>query len=174
MIDTYQDHGLDRRVLNKFNATLNDFPHIAKTFVTQGDPFDMVTTDRFFELVDGQIELCLDGEYSLCLLLIKMKIDSKMWNLKDAINRSAAQLVSLNLRPTDILLRYPSDSLSVLLHGTNMLGGQVVAKRLSLLLVKGMKNSLTASCGIAVKITNGPDRAQKFLCSAEADRLASI
>lgn len=169
MVNAYLESGLDRRTPGKFNETLNDLPELAQTLVLPGDPLDEICAEKFFEIIDSQIASSLSRGYSLSLILVRLEVTSILFELKDAIIRTAAQLVTLNLRPTDILLRYPTESFSLVLHDANEACAHIVAKRLSLHLAKAMQTSIKASFGASSHVTSGYDRAQKLLSSAEAD-----
>src|SRR5207248_96686 len=85
-----------------------------------GDPLKQISSRaHFVELLEGQIELSVCNRYPLCLALVDFEIKGSVPKDPEAVLYTVAKLFSLNLRPTDILIRYNNVTLAIILHECN-------------------------------------------------------
>jgi GGDEF domain-containing protein len=170
-------NGLERRAYRTSNITLNDLPvgdTYASTTVKYGDPLrKCANRAEFVELLEGQIDLSLIGRYPLCLAVVEFEIESSFVEDAEPILHAAARHFSCNLRPTDIIVRYQTNSLALILHEADEVGGKIVGERLSRKLQRFFKIGhygvrFTPIFGFSSTIASHQGgRAEKLLASAE-------
>ncbi len=168
-------NGIERRAYRNYNLTLNNITPLDEprpTIVKVGDPLKKCSSRaHFVQLLEGQIEHSLNQNYPLCLALVEFHIESNFEDLEPVLY-SVAQQFSHNLRPTDIIIRYQTKTLALILHEADETGGKVAADRLTKKLAGALKVGteevrITPFFGFNSTIARDSDRAEKLLANAE-------
>jgi PleD family two-component response regulator len=167
-------HTLERRAYRTYNITLNNIAASPPrpTMTKSGDPLKKCSSRaHFIQLLEGQIEHSLIEQYPLCLAVVEFDIECDFEDIEPVLY-SVAMDCSLNLRPTDIIVRYQMNSLALILHEADGAGGRVAVNRLTRKLPwvfrSGTENvRVTPVFGLSCLITSDSERAEKLLLSAE-------
>ncbi len=116
------------------SSTLTDLPRIdtpQPTMEKLGDPFKQICNRaRVTQVLDGQVESS-HGRYPVCLILAQFKNEINGIESSEAVLQPLARLLSLKLRPTDIVMRYGAPTLALILPGADEQVGESVIRRLT-------------------------------------------
>jgi GGDEF domain-containing protein len=177
MSNTYgAPNGIERRAYRTTNATLNSIPAATSpppTTGKQGDPLKQTCTREYLaQLLEGQVELAIENGYPLSLVLAEFQTEENSSQESEAVLYAVAQQFNLNLRPTDIIVRFRNKTLAMILHECNEIGARQATTRLSSFLASGArvgneKVVVKPQYGYSSQITRGADRASKLLATAE-------
>lgn len=169
-------NGIERRAYRTTNATLTNIPAINPQQATTeklGDPLKRTCTREYLvQLLEGQIELAVDNKYPLSVLLAELTDANGVQQDSEAVLYAVAQQFNLNLRPTDIVLRFRNKTLAMILHECDEIGARNASKRLTQIVTEGVRVGndlvrLKPHYGFSSQLTKETDRASKLLASAE-------
>ncbi len=178
MVNEYAEPGtlVERRAYRTYNITLSNIAASPPRPITTkiGDPLKKCSSRaHFIQLLEGQIEHSVVGRYPLCLAVVEFEIVCNFDDIEPVLY-SVAMDCCCNLRPTDIIVRYQTKSLALILHEADGAGGRIAVDRLTRKLPwvfrSGTENvHVTPIFGLSSSITSDSERAEKLLLSAEAD-----
>lgn len=169
-------NGIERRAYRTTNATLNSIPAIQPQQITSGklsDPLKRTCTREYLvQVLEGQIELALENKYPLSVVLVEFSSDQGVIQESEAVLYAVAQQFNLNLRPTDIVVRFRNKTLALILHECDEVGARLASQRLTASITGGVrvgaeKVALKPHYGFSSQLTRETDRASKLLSSAE-------
>lgn len=169
-------NGIERRAYRTTNATLNSIPAVNPQQSTSGklsDPLKRTCTREYLvQLLEGQIELALENKYPLSVVLAEFTSPDGSLQETEAVLYAVAQQFNLNLRPTDIVVRFRNKTLALILHECDEIGARLASQRLTAFLGDGVrvgaeKVVLKPHYGFSSQLTRDSDRASKLLSSAE-------
>ncbi len=175
-------NGIERRAYRTTNATLNSIPALTSPQPTtgkQGDPLKQTCTREYLaQLLEGQVELAIENGYPLSLVLAEFQTDEDLSQESEAVLYAVAHQFNLNLRPTDIIVRFRNKTLAMILHECNESGARQATNRLSSFLADGArvgteKVVVKPKFGYSSQISRESDRAAKLLATAEKSLKAS-
>ena len=169
-------NGVERRAYRTTNATLNSIPAINAQQTTSGklsDPLRRTCTREYLvQLLEGQIELAVDNKYPISVLLAEFTTADGILQESEAVLYALAQQFNLNLRPTDIVVRFRSKTIAMVLHECDEIGARHASQRLTAAMADGVrvgneKIVLKPHYGFSSQVTRDSDRASKLLGTAE-------
>ncbi len=169
-------NGIERRAYRTTNATLASIPAVNPQQSTSGklsDPLKRTCTREYLvQLLEGQIELALENKYPLSVVLAEFSTSDGTLQDSEPVLYAVAQQFNLNLRPTDIVVRFRNKTLALILHECDEIGARLASKRLTALIADGVrvgseKVTLNPHYGYSSQLTRESDRASKLLSSAE-------
>ncbi len=168
--------GIERRAYRTTNATLSSIPAANPQQITSGklsDPLRRTCTREYLvQLLEGQIELAVDNKYPMSVLLAEFTTVDGVVQESEAVLYAVAQQYNLNLRPTDIVVRFRNKTLAMVLHECDEIGARHAAKRLTAAIADGVrvgseKIIFKPNYGYSSQISRESDRASRLLNSAE-------
>jgi GGDEF domain-containing protein len=176
-------NGVERRAYRTTNATMHSIPSVTPPQTTtgkQGDPLKQTCTREYLvQVLEGQIELALENRYPLSLVLAEFRTEQNQEQESEAVLYAVAQQFNLNLRPTDIVVRFRNKTLAMILHECDEIGARLATKRLNEFLAGGVrvgndKILVKPHYGYSSQYTRDTDRASKLLTSAEQSLKALV
>jgi GGDEF domain-containing protein len=169
-------NGIERRAYRTTNATLSSIPAVNPQQVTSGklsDPLKRTCTREYLvQLLEGQIELALDNKYPMSVVLAEFTTADGTIQESEAVLYAVAQHFNLNLRPTDIVMRFRNKTLAMILHECDEIGARLASQRLTAMIADGVrvggeKVLLKPHYGFSSQLTRESDRSSKLLSTAE-------
>jgi GGDEF domain-containing protein len=166
--------GKERRAYRTYNVTLNKIELTPRPpTLRAGDPLKRCSSRaHFLELLEGQIAHSLVGQYPLCLAAVEFLIECNFCEVEPVLY-AVAMHFSLSLRPTDIIVRYQTKSLALILHDVDACGGKNVSERLTRKLPEVLRFGredvrVTPLFGFSTPTVGNLQRAEEVLLQAEA------
>ncbi len=165
---------VERRFFRNVNSTWNRLPAAPNTLPAfrSGNPDkDNAKRVDLIEILEGQIDLSMRGHYPLCLAVFELTTKAHAQRLEMVV-RAIAKLFRMNLKPTDIVIRYKKTTLALILHELDEEAARDTCFRLSKLLVRAVRIGreefrVVPTFGLGLSDGAGPNRAGKLLAVVE-------